>query len=594
MRVALHRGPGRAALPLLRLALAALGLWAAGACTPTRPLSEAHHGLPCQRCHSGQLRESPERGRCLACHEPIAKRAQAKKGIHGDGEALQQPCGRCHVEHRGKDLKGWRSGEEEFRKDHARVTGFALQGPHEKPRCEACHRQKIGGRTSYSGASPACSSCHGLPHGPVSEALRDCARCHEATSFHPPRKEPRFDHDRDTAFPLTGNHQVVGCLGGCHRGKPPTFHLGAERAGDCAGCHKDKSPHGGGYGATPCRTCHDAARRWASVLPFDHAARTAFTLQKPHNKPCLACHRPELKSLPSPDCGGCHQKKDKHKGRFAAAGPCSTCHAPPSWKVSALDHGQRAGFVLTANHAAPTMDRCRTCHRGRGPANFEDLSALKGGGPKQKGYQVDCLGCHRHEKAHGGQFRSAQCLDCHELPGKEKLRSCLDRHGAVDKNCLKRLTWIGHGPQNPFKLIGGHDLIKIAAKCRACHRDADEPFQKIPSACASCHGGADRHKGSLGKDCARCHDPRAGTWRNTSAFDHASGAFPLLGAHQRTPCQRCHPGADVAVRFKPRPKLCGDAECHQKDDAHERKNGLSCGQSGCHDPRDGGWTKQKR
>src|SRR5215472_8964472 len=62
------------------------------------PLSNAHKGLECTKCHSSRT-EVPA-AKCLACHEPIAQRIQEKRGPHGVKKALERECKLCHGEHR--------------------------------------------------------------------------------------------------------------------------------------------------------------------------------------------------------------------------------------------------------------------------------------------------------------------------------------------------------------------------------------------------------------------------------------------------------------------------------------------------------------
>jgi hypothetical protein len=66
-------------------------------------LSRAHEGLEdpdsCDNCHDDDLNVDGER--CLVCHDQIAERIAAQKGVHR--EVTPADCAICHVEHQGRD-----------------------------------------------------------------------------------------------------------------------------------------------------------------------------------------------------------------------------------------------------------------------------------------------------------------------------------------------------------------------------------------------------------------------------------------------------------------------------------------------------------
>src|SRR6185295_17047233 len=107
----------------------------------------------------------------------------------------------------------WRAFPKGF--DHG-LTGFVLVGAHDT-KCSACHAQlrkpDALGRTWGHSRGAACADCHEDPHARQFEdqGETDCARCHtdELTSF------SKFNHDRDSIFPLEGAHESVAC-GACH------------------------------------------------------------------------------------------------------------------------------------------------------------------------------------------------------------------------------------------------------------------------------------------------------------------------------------------------------------------------------------------
>jgi len=64
-----------------------------------------------------------------------------------------------------------------------------------------------------------CSDCHRDPHqgqfAAQTMAGDDCAACHTTESF----AKVRFDHNRDSRFPLTGAHSKAPCAS-CHKREP--------------------------------------------------------------------------------------------------------------------------------------------------------------------------------------------------------------------------------------------------------------------------------------------------------------------------------------------------------------------------------------
>lgn len=571
------------------------------ACDPKRKSPQHAHISDCAACHVKV--PSTDSTLCLSCHAPLAETIKLKRGLHSWATQQKLRCAdpRCHLEHspRGRPSSAaFRSGglwqsEEAFRGAHDQRTLFPLQGAHAKAPCAGCHtRSDEVGQRLFTAAPLTCAGCHQSPHGLLPEPLKDCRACHGLSSFRL-LPEPRFDHQKHTRHPLEGAHRGAAC-GACH-GQPPRFRVEGERGGDCASCHR-KSPHGGSFGGAPCRSCHraDAPWRQSTFKPSDHGERSGFVLSGGHQRPCASCHLPTGSAIPGPECGGCHQKDSPHKAELARFTQCATCHlAGAGWTAQAFKHGPC--FPLTANHATSDLRECSGCHKSGALDDRRGLR-LASCGPKDP-FAVRCVGCHTDTHQSDPRRRQTPCLTCHETPGSEKMRTCLDARGKVEPRCEAKLSAIGHGPGAAFPLQGGHALSAISKRragdsCRACHRVAAAPFAKLPTACVSCHLGRDVHAASLGSACQRCHSASAPSFR-APLFNHQTmTSYPLVGAHQaRATCKGCHP---TPTRYKGTTRQCGDAACHAKDDVHRGNNSSQCaddkrchGQA--HHPEHGSW-----
>jgi hypothetical protein len=216
-------------------------------------LDGAHARAACASCHGappavakgpvpsarsfGFAREIPSPAACAECH------ADPHGGRFGDSEAASATCGTCHSTESfaAIDREGF---------DHARWTGFALEGAHALSACEACHapaeradpdRRRLG---AVLGAQ--CSDCHADPHaGQFARGGRtDCSACHLAAHAF---QELDFDHQTDSRFALSGPHARLECAA-CHRPWPLS-------SGELVVRYK---PLG-----VECIQCHDPNRRRA-------------------------------------------------------------------------------------------------------------------------------------------------------------------------------------------------------------------------------------------------------------------------------------------------------------------------------------------
>jgi hypothetical protein len=169
---------------------------------------------------------------CVTCH----KSNDPHKG------QLGTRCETCHNE------SSWRK---KVAFDHD-VTRFPLIGLHAAVPCEECHRT-----TAYRDTPKVCSECHKdtFHEGRVGGA---CQRCHNPNGW----KLWRFNHDRETKFPLTGKHAGLQCHA-CHTVKNA---VKVTAPTTCYGCHSADDAHLGAFGQS-CEKCHVTTSFRAGLSP---------------------------------------------------------------------------------------------------------------------------------------------------------------------------------------------------------------------------------------------------------------------------------------------------------------------------------------
>ncbi|MBV8757645.1 MAG: hypothetical protein JO257_10230 [Deltaproteobacteria bacterium] len=188
---------------------------------------------------------------------------------------------------------------------------------------------------------------------------------------------------------------------------------------------------------------------------------------------------------------------------------------------------------LARDHTAlEGVDNCTRCHTGGGDAVSPSA----------------CLSCHKAlgmQVAAKAGFHAQLATDCEK---------CHADHRGLGAQLVKWPGGRDHFDHDRagYKLTGRH--AKIA--CSDCHKPAffsgavaaaltkeERPrtYLGLSTACVTCH--ADVHKPSLGSDCATCHDTT--NWRadtTSKAFDHNTTRYPLVGAHVKVDCTKCHGG----------------------------------------------------
>lgn len=562
------RGPWRPAAVVAGLLLGSLVMTGPaearqlGALVSPGALSKAHTALEgirnCEKCHEAGNRVTG--AKCLSCHQPIADRIRAKRGVHRAVAAGD--CVTCHAEHQGASGELRPFDVSQF--DHGRDAGYPLDGRHAPlaAKCASCHTTR-----SYLAVSTACASCHQDAHKGTLGAK--CETCHTTrTAF----KEGRqgFDHTK-AAFRLDGAHERVACES-CHR----NGQFKGVAFATCASCHRD--PHTP-RAAEACASCHTTAT-WRTRR-FDHAT-TKFALAGRHaTVACAACHvRPALQVTPKHDtCASCHT--DPHRGTFKQ--DCKACHTEQSFAKAPFDHTTTA-FPLTGRHAPAACTACHTTlarvaqrtGRTTAPATV-DFGGLK----------KDCASC--HDDVHRADLGAA-CETCHTTERfavttythRTPTGFFADAHApATCVSCHQR-----PGPASVPELVRARTspppvaaAVVSTNKATPVHGPfAGTAFTATSQACATCHG--DVHLGQVAATCESCHAVATPTFGVTSGFSHARTKFALNGKHAGVDCRKCHTsqtatfpaGTGTAVRLTGIQTTC--VTCHA--DVHLGQLGTRC------------------
>jgi hypothetical protein len=260
-------------------------------------------------------------------------------------------------------------------------------------------------------------------------------------------------------------------------------------------------------------------------------------LGKHEDTKCDGCHLTKVYKDAPKDCSGCHQKDDKHKGRYGLK--CDSCHNANSWKEITFFHDRDTRYPLRWKHVDV---KCDDCHKGN---LYTDKLAS------------DCISCHKKDDKHEGQ-EGTSCEDCHN-----------ERDWKLVPKFDHDLT--------KFPLLGKHNT----AKCSGCHETPR--YKDAKSDCISCHKKDDTlHKGRLGSRCDSCHS--ANNWKEWH-FDHDKTRFKLVNGHYNIACESCHKKVteDLAL-----PINC--YSCHADKDVHDGRYGRNCEK--CHSDKN--WATIRR
>jgi hypothetical protein len=320
------------------------------------PLTGAHANTQCSACHpSANYKNTPTN--CASCH--------GLQDIHHGTYGAK--CDQCH------STAKWAAGK--F--DHAR-TAFPLLGRHAALACATCHTPVLKTAKLATG----CVDCHKADDVHKGGNGAACKDCHSETSW----KTVKFDHDKETKFPLRGSHKALGCHD-CHHEDAKKVKLQTT----CVSCHGTRDPHKAQLG-TACATCHNE-NKWRDKVRFDHDL-VAFPLLGMHaTAPCEACHLNAAFKDAGKDCVNCHGPDDIHKGSMGKA--CASCHNPNGWAFWQFNHDKSTKFPLAGAHAGLA---CKACHKPK------DGNSMK--------IADTCISCHAGDDTHAGRF-GPRCEQCH-------------------------------------------------------------------------------------------------------------------------------------------------------------------------------------
>lgn len=509
------------------------------------PLQGAHQRARCVDCHKDTFKKSGSpkflglEQKCLSCHQDVHKFEKTKPEL--------MECNLCHA----FDARAISSQVQVQRTfNHARVTDFALKGPHDDIKCTSCHQ---GGKSFVLANKPkGCVSCHKDIHRNVYTAEgRTCEKCHQEDKSN--WRDARFDHDQ-TRFPLTFRHARASCQK-CHAANVATVPTT-----DCVSCHRKDDIHvvngQDRFAAVACQKCHTPSG-FSGQVHFDHAKETSMPLLGRHGAVgCTTCHRAQKKGAKTPEeafekfadaaCVGCHSHENSHQRAFhETPDMCIKCHVPGTDNLRIPPHTLLSNvFARQGSHAAVN---CEKCH-GEGIRNLK-LGA-------------DCTGCHE-DKHKGSLGPGAACQKCH-----------------TEGFAFKQVSF-DHARDTKFTLEGRHQTVA----CNKCHQTAPTNYAVPQQACVDCHGAQDVHGGALGQDCNKCHTPFGGALK----FNHTTmTSFALQGAHQRAQCVGCHRAEDDEKDGGPRVDWGFRANGTGCADCHGNQHGVTAagGCQSCHSTQD--------
>ncbi len=575
------------------------------------PLISGHRELEskdCLKCHDAG--KGISESKCLSCHKEIKPFLDADKGFHGLA-SKSQTCIQCHFDHKGRSFDSTLVNKKSF--DHAKLTGYSLDGKHNELKCEECHTNK---RTKkeirktdirFLGTqATSCKSCHKKDdiHNYTGDfSKKDCNTCHNNLSW---KDNIKFNHNKDTKFKLEEKHSTLKC-NDCHltnkSKKLFQYQWGSHlEQKQCLTCHQDfhKNKLSTKLNNGNCLNCHDQSK-WP-IDNFNHGV-SGFKLQGKHNElTCAECHlnanKPtknksqiKVKDLTftglKSQCLSCH--KNSHQN--IKMNECSKCHQENSWhKTLNFDHNTQTHFALDGKHSDL---KCNDCHLPQ-PQNSQTI---------KRGLITLSSPTYHWEK-----LNLKTCESCHSSPHKAEFskellaNKCTTCHTTQDWYTQKSQSGFDHA-KTRFTLTGAH----TKTRCNDCHGENKKKIFKFNSIeqkfCIDCHSNIHENQFSKNystQNCSACHS--TDKFNHIQNFNHDLTNFKLTGKHKDTKCSECHTPTvknyelkwpNLSKLNKQSPSISkfkfdslksnSCRECH--DDYHKGQLSQSCSQ--CH--TENGW-----
>jgi hypothetical protein len=450
------------------------------------PLTGAHLGVTCQKCHAGGSSFASAPTACASCH------AGTKPATHTG--VLGGACASCHT------TKAWLPATFNHSKS------YPLTGAHLGVTCQKCH----AAGSTFASAPTACASCHTKPATHTGVLGGACASCHTTKAWKP----ATFNHSK-SAYPLTGAHLGVTCQK-CHAGGS-TF---ASAPTACASCHTKPVSHTSAYG-TACASCH-TTKAWLPAT-FNHSK--FYVLTGAHlSATCQKCHAGGVYAGTPTACASCHTKPATHNAAYGTA--CATCHTTKAWLPSTFNHSK--SYQLTGAHLSVT---CLKCHAGG----------------VTKGTPTACASCHTKPASHTASYGTA-CASCHTT--KAWLPATFNHNNAAFKltgahagvtctKCHKGGVYAG----TPTACASCHTkpashTASYGTICSSCHTTT----AWLPASYNGVHTFPQTHHGAAGV-CAKCHPSGPPAYTCASCHSNSSMTSKHSGvkSFSLTTCAACHP-----------------------------------------------------
>jgi hypothetical protein len=494
--------------------------------------------------------------------------------------------------------------EDRLEADHLRPRQDPLRA--DRQACRHPLRRLPPQRPAYKEAPRTCIGCHrkdddGAAKGHRGRFGEKCESCH-GTKAWKPHLQPRQRHTLGAARQAPhGQLQLPATPGTCSATRPAapastaTARTTSTRAAWAASA-RPATPSATGRKRRASTMTAPATRCWAS---------TATRAARP------ATGRP-LQGHPHPTASAATARTTSTSQRWATTARPATANATGRRPRAST---MPAPALRCAKRHAEL--RCDACHSGsrlpRGAARLPAATArttstkARWAAPAATAMASAAGFRHRASTMHARALRCAtpmprrtvevQGLPCRRAPATGPRRWTAT--AATARTTSTRRSWARAARAATTTRAGrtcATTTPRRASRCwagtcpwpaKSCHKSLR--YRDAARDCDGCHRKDDKHALKL-RHCLRQlpQRTRLALW----TFDHQRRTrFALDGAHQRTPCDRCHTRARPP-RARPSPTWAAAAlACHARDDKHDGAFGAQCER--CHDSSRWGQVTQR-